>query len=139
MHVRYPPAQLSEPQHRVRQSEWPPTRYIPRLSRKPSFHDLIHNSQICPRVIEELVLVAVNLHFAGLPSRLAHGRTPFTLMDAPTFLVISPSSITLYTYEYAAAAYFLKNPICGNQHEPLGILNIFGPTMTGTHGSQTRL
>lgn len=64
---------------------------------------------------------------------------PFSLMRSSTFLAISPSTVILYTYDPDVSAHFLRGPAFGKPHELLGILNIYGPTMTGTDGAETRL
>ncbi|KAF2641484.1 cytochrome P450 [Massarina eburnea CBS 473.64] len=68
-----------------------------------------------------------------------NGDRPFRLLRASTFLTVSPTELIIYTYEPEVTSHFLRGPAFGKPQELLGILNIYGPTMTGTDGERTRV
>ena len=68
-----------------------------------------------------------------------NGNKSFTMMNTSSFLAVSPGSVTLYTRDPEVSTHFLRAPNIGKPAALLDILNIYGPTMTGTDGAPTRL
>ncbi|KAF2198220.1 cytochrome P450 [Delitschia confertaspora ATCC 74209] len=68
-----------------------------------------------------------------------NGYKPFELEGCDTFVAVSPDRNVVYTCDPDVSAHFLRGPSFGKPQELLGILNIFGPTMTGTDGAEARL
>ncbi|MCJ1438187.1 hypothetical protein MMC27_007574 [Xylographa pallens] len=68
-----------------------------------------------------------------------YGYQPFEKVGSDTFIVVSPGGNILHTCDPELSAYFLRSNTFGKPAELLNLLNIFGPTMTGTDGHETRL
>ncbi|MCJ1245731.1 hypothetical protein MMC30_002935 [Trapelia coarctata] len=67
------------------------------------------------------------------------GYDPFRRVGADTFIAVSPTQNILFTCDPEASTQFLRGKNWTKPTELLQILNIFGPTMTGTDGEETRL
>ena len=64
---------------------------------------------------------------------------PFRCIGVDTFMLVTPKGNILFTCDLDAAQQMLRNNALGKPLELLGILNTFGPTMTGTDGQESRL
>ena len=68
------------------------------------------------------------------------GHAPFALVGSDTFIIVSPRGNVLWTCDPNAILQFSKRhhdfvkPV-----ETLGMLNMYGPTITGTEGEESRL
>ena len=67
------------------------------------------------------------------------GHSPFKANGADTFIAVSPSQNILYTCDPETSTQILRNTSFAKPAHLLGILNILGPTITGTDGPETRL
>ena len=91
--------------------------------------------------------LSVNLHDTKVFDRLLvmrrvwhHGYTPFRRVDSDTFIAVSPTGNVLWTCDPD----FIVNLSARRADFPkplgmLGMLNLFGPTITATEGSESRL
>jgi hypothetical protein len=68
-----------------------------------------------------------------------YGYQSFQKVGADTFIAVSPRGNILFTCDAEASNQFLRGSAFGKPAELLGILNVFGPTMTGTDGQETRI
>lgn len=68
-----------------------------------------------------------------------YGYEPFRRVGADTFMAVSPTKNILYTCDLEVSTQFLHNKIFTKPAGLLQILNIYGPTMTGTDGQETSL
>ncbi|KAI3339394.1 hypothetical protein F4824DRAFT_508178 [Ustulina deusta] len=75
-----------------------------------------------------------------LLDRIWHsGHQPFAIKGADTLIAVSPSQNTLFTCDPKLITQLLRDPAFGKPTAMLGLLNLFGPTMTGTDGPENRL
>ncbi|KAL7912262.1 cytochrome P450 [Trichoderma velutinum] len=79
-----------------------------------------------------------------LPLLLFHefwhsGYEPFERLQADTFLAISPGGLILYTCDPDVNVQLFRDGNFGKPAELLSILNVYGPTITGTDGPESRL
>ncbi|KAE8407188.1 cytochrome P450 [Aspergillus pseudonomiae] len=68
-----------------------------------------------------------------------NGYEPFERVGADTFLAVSPGDIIFYTCDAAVSSQLFHNGRLGKPAHLMSLLNIFGPTMTGTDGPEARL
>lgn len=68
-----------------------------------------------------------------------HGYQPFEDIGADTFLAVSPGGIILYTCDADVSTQLFRDGSFGKPAGLMKILNVFGPTMTGTDGPEARL
>ena len=68
-----------------------------------------------------------------------HGYEPFKSLGVDTFIIVSPGGNTLCTCDPELNSQVFRGSEFGKPVELLKVLNIFGPTMTGTEGEETRL
>lgn len=68
-----------------------------------------------------------------------YGYKPFSTIGADTFMAVSSSQNVLYTCDPEATTQLFRDKAIGKPSELYKILNIFGPTMTGTDGQEARL
>ncbi|KAE8137314.1 cytochrome P450 [Aspergillus pseudotamarii] len=68
-----------------------------------------------------------------------NGYEPFRRVGADTFLAVSPSDMILYTSDAAVASQLFQNSRLGKPAHLMGLLNIFGPTLTAADGAEARL
>ncbi|KAI1172267.1 cytochrome P450 [Nemania sp. FL0916] len=67
------------------------------------------------------------------------GHKPFAITGADTLIAVAPSQNTLFTCDPKLITQLLRDPAFGKPTAMLDLLNLFGPTMTGTDGPETRL
>lgn len=67
------------------------------------------------------------------------GYKPFEHVKADTFLVVSPGKLILFTCDPDVTTQFFRDGRFGKPTELISVLNIYGPTMTGTNGEEARL
>ncbi|KAI0537505.1 cytochrome P450 [Xylaria digitata] len=67
------------------------------------------------------------------------GHRPFAITGADTLISVSPSQSTPLTCDPKLITQLLRDPAFGKPTAMLGLLNLFGPTMTGTDGPENRL
>ncbi|PTB66985.1 cytochrome P450 [Trichoderma citrinoviride] len=68
-----------------------------------------------------------------------NGYEPFERLKADTFLVVSPGGLILYTCDPDVNVQLFRDASFGKPAELLSLLNIYGPTITGTDGPESRL
>ncbi len=68
-----------------------------------------------------------------------YGYKPFKEFGADTIMIVTPSGNILITCDPEAAGQLFRNKSLGKPAELMGILNVFGPTITGTDGQEARL
>ncbi|KAF7531227.1 hypothetical protein G7054_g9082 [Neopestalotiopsis clavispora] len=68
-----------------------------------------------------------------------NGYEPFARAKADTFLAVSPGGIILYTCDADVATQLFRDGGFGKPAKLMSVLNIFGPTITGTDGPESRL
>ncbi|KAJ5720785.1 cytochrome P450 [Penicillium malachiteum] len=68
-----------------------------------------------------------------------NGYEPFERVGVDTFLAVSPGGIILYTCDADVSSQLFRDGRFGKPAHLMQILNIFGPTMTGTDGAESRL
>ncbi len=66
------------------------------------------------------------------------GYEPFRQMGADTYIAVSPTRNILFTCDPEAVNQFLRSNTIGKPAGLMGILNVFGPTMTGTDNEESR-
>ena len=66
------------------------------------------------------------------------GHTPFEITGNDTIIAVSPFENTLFTCEPELIAQLLRNPAFGKPTKTLGLLNAFGPSLTGTDGQENK-
>ncbi|KAI0472505.1 cytochrome P450 [Xylaria cf. heliscus] len=75
-----------------------------------------------------------------LLDRIWHsGYRPFAISGADTIMAVAPSQNILFTCDPKLITQLLRNPAFGKPTALLGLLNLFGPTMTGTDGPENKL
>lgn len=75
-----------------------------------------------------------------LLDRIWHsGHRPFAISGADTIMAVAPSQNILFTCDPKLITQLLRNPAFGKPTALLGLLNLFGPTMTGTDGPENKL
>ncbi|KAI1305465.1 cytochrome P450 [Xylaria venustula] len=75
-----------------------------------------------------------------LLDRIWHsGYKPFAITGADTLIAVAPSQNILFTCDPKLITQLLRDPAFGKPTAMLGLLNLFGPTMTGTDGPENRL
>ena len=67
------------------------------------------------------------------------GHRPFAIAGADTVIAVSPFENTLFTCDPELVVQLLRNPAFGKPTKMLGLLNVFGPSMTGTDGQENKL
>ena len=67
------------------------------------------------------------------------GHKPFAVTGADTLIAVSPTQNILFTCDPKLVTQLLRNPAFGKPTALLGLLNVFGPTMTGTDGVENKL
>ncbi|GKZ27117.1 hypothetical protein AbraIFM66951_004165 [Aspergillus brasiliensis] len=67
------------------------------------------------------------------------GYTPFEQIGADTFLAVSPGGFVLYTCDCDVSTQLFQDGRFGKPAHLMKVLNIYGPTMTGTDGPESRL
>ena len=67
------------------------------------------------------------------------GYVPFSNVGVDSLMIVSPNNNILVTGDPNAAHQIFQNSAFGKPRELLGMLNIFGPTLTGTDGPEARL
>ena len=70
--------------------------------------------------------------------RWHHGFEPFKSLGVDTFIIVSPGGNTLCTCDPELNSQVLGGGEFGKLVKLLKVLNIYGPTMTGTEGEETR-
>lgn len=68
-----------------------------------------------------------------------NGYEPFDRVKAETFLAVSPGGIILHTCDPDVTTQLFRDGSFGKPAELMSILNIYGPTITGTDGPESRL
>ncbi|KAI9044661.1 cytochrome P450 [Aspergillus affinis] len=68
-----------------------------------------------------------------------NGYEPFARVEADTFLAVSPGAIILYTCDADVSSQLLHDQRFGKPAHLLSVLNLFGPTISGTDGPEWRL
>lgn len=68
-----------------------------------------------------------------------NGYEPFERVKADTFLAVSPGGLILYTCDPDVTTQLFLDGSFGKPAELMSILNIYGPTITGTDGPESRL
>ncbi|PYH91563.1 cytochrome P450 [Aspergillus ellipticus CBS 707.79] len=68
-----------------------------------------------------------------------NGYEPFERVGADTFLAVSPGGLILYTCDAEVSTQLFRDGRFGKPAHLMQVLNIFGPTMTGTDGAESRL
>ncbi|KAL6873063.1 cytochrome P450 [Trichoderma novae-zelandiae] len=68
-----------------------------------------------------------------------NGYEPFERLQANTFLAVSPGGLILYTCDPDVNVQLFRDASFGKPAELLSILNVYGPTITGTDGPESRL
>ncbi|TFB00211.1 Cytochrome P450 3A13 [Trichoderma ghanense] len=68
-----------------------------------------------------------------------NGYEPFQRLQADTFVAVSPGGLILYTCDPDVNVQLFRDGNFGKPAELLSILNVFGPTITGTDGPESRL
>lgn len=68
-----------------------------------------------------------------------NGYEPFERVQADTFLAVSPEGLILYTCDPDVTTQLFRDGGFGKPAELMSILNIYGPTITGTDGAESRL
>jgi len=68
-----------------------------------------------------------------------NGYEPFKHVGADTFLAVSPGGIILYTCDADVSSQLFRDSRFGKPAHLMQVLNIFGPTITGTDGAESRL
>ncbi|KUI67226.1 Cytochrome P450 3A2 [Cytospora mali] len=68
-----------------------------------------------------------------------NGYEPFERVKADTFLAVSPGGLILYTCDPDVNTQLFRDGSFGKPAELMSILNIYGPTITGTDGPESRL
>ncbi|GLA25232.1 hypothetical protein AnigIFM63326_001849 [Aspergillus niger] len=67
------------------------------------------------------------------------GYTPFEQVGADTFLAVSPGGFVLYTCDRHVSTQLFQDGRFGKPAHLMQVLNIYGPTITGTDGPESRL
>lgn len=67
------------------------------------------------------------------------GHKPFAVTGADTLVAVSPTQNVLFTCDPRLITQLLRDPAFGKPTALLGLLNIFGPTITGTDGPETKV
>jgi cytochrome P450 len=67
------------------------------------------------------------------------GHKPFAVTGADTLMAVSPTQNVLFTCDPKLITQILRDPAFGKPTALLGLLNIFGSTITGTDGPETKL
>ncbi|PHH92137.1 hypothetical protein CDD83_8810 [Cordyceps sp. RAO-2017] len=67
------------------------------------------------------------------------GYEPFGRIKADTFLAASPGGLILYTCDPDVSTQLFRDGNFGKPTELMSVLNIYGPTITGTDGPESRL
>lgn len=67
-----------------------------------------------------------------------YGYEPFRKMGTDTFMVVSPTGNVLHTCDPNVITQLFRGNKFGKPTELLKMLNIFGPTLTGTDGDEAR-
>ncbi|KAJ8104960.1 hypothetical protein ONZ43_g7614 [Nemania bipapillata] len=102
-----------------------------------------------PRMAQSIVVLVLK----SLPARLTrnwlpfllfneiwhNGYEPFERLGADTFLAVSPGGLILYTCDADVNVQLFRDGNFGKPVELMSILNIYGPTITGTDGPESRL
>ncbi|GAP88716.1 putative cytochrome P450 [Rosellinia necatrix] len=68
-----------------------------------------------------------------------NGYEPFERLKADTFLAVSPGGLILYTCDPDVNVQLFRDANFGKPTELLSILNVYGPTITGADGPESRL
>ncbi|KAH8878738.1 cytochrome P450 [Thozetella sp. PMI_491] len=68
-----------------------------------------------------------------------NGYEPFERLKADTFLTVSPGGLILHTCDPEVNVQLFRDETCGKPAELMALLNLYGPTMTGTDGPESRL
>jgi cytochrome P450 len=68
-----------------------------------------------------------------------NGYEPFERLQADTFMAVSPGGLILYTCDPDVNVQLFRDASFGKPAELLSILNVYGPTITGTDGPESRL
>lgn len=68
-----------------------------------------------------------------------NGYEPFRRVGGDTFLAVSPGDVILYTSDAGVASQLFQNGRLGKPAHLMGLLNIFGPTLTAADGAEARL
>ncbi|KAJ5938242.1 hypothetical protein N7454_004584 [Penicillium verhagenii] len=68
-----------------------------------------------------------------------NGYEPFERVGTDTFLAVSPGGIILYTCDPDVSSQLFRDGRFAKPAHLMAVLNIFGPTMTGTDGPESRL
>ena len=66
------------------------------------------------------------------------GHRPFEITGEDTIIAVSPFENTLFTCEPELVVQLLRNQAFGKPTKLLGLLNVFGPSLTGTDGQENR-
>ncbi|KAF3010114.1 hypothetical protein E8E14_000853 [Neopestalotiopsis sp. 37M] len=75
-----------------------------------------------------------------LLDRIWHsGYRPFAITGADTLIAVSPTQNVLFTCDPKLITQLLRDPAFGKPTALLGLLNTFGPTLTGTDGPENKL
>lgn len=95
-------------------------------------------------VVPVAKLVPQRLTQAWLPLLLFNefwhsGYEPFERVKADTFLAVSPGGLILYTCDPDVNTQLFRDGSFGKPAQLMSILNIYGPTITGTDGPESRL
>ena len=64
---------------------------------------------------------------------------PFKNIGSDTFILVSPGQNTLITCDPTFTHHIFRDTSFGKPIELISLLNIFGPTITGTDGPETRV
>ncbi|KAI0487358.1 cytochrome P450 [Xylaria cf. heliscus] len=68
-----------------------------------------------------------------------NGYEPFERLGTDTFLAVSPGGLILYTCDPDVNVQLFRDGNSGKPVELISILNVHGPTITGTDGPESRL
>ena len=68
-----------------------------------------------------------------------NGYVPFSDVGVDSLMIVSPNSNILVTSDPDTAHQISQNTAFGKPRELMGMLNIFGPTLTGADGPEARL
>jgi cytochrome P450 len=67
------------------------------------------------------------------------GHKPFAVTGADTLMAVSPTQNVMFTCDPKLITQLLREPAFGKPTALLGLLNVFGPTVTGTDGPEAKI
>lgn len=113
--------------------------FLPLLDRLPESWTESWLPYIIHRLFHECLLAEFTLNRLLTFTRGWHyGYEPFGKIGTDTSVVVSPTRNVLYTCDPNVITQLFRGNTFGKPTELLKMLNIFGPTLTGTNGDEAR-